>query len=330
MKRTWKSVSRAIGLVLLLATAVVVQPVRAESTFPDRPIRLIVPYPPGGPVDIVGRIISAKLGAVLGQSIVVVNRGGADGNIGAQQVATAKPDGYTLLMGSAGPLAVNPAIYSSMPFDASKDFTPIGLVGKVPQVLVVNPSLNITTFAQLIAYAKANPGKLTFASSGIGSMQFVAGELFKERAKIDIQHIPYQGAAPALVDLISGRVNMMIDLMPTSKPYIKSGQLRAIAVTTSKRLAGFPDVPTLQECGLKDFDVGSWFGLVAPAGTPEPVIAKLQGAIARLAADPAFKDALAKQGVQADFQNPTGFASFIKSEQTRWAQVMKEANVEKH
>jgi len=311
---------------MLLAGLAGPQAGAAEGGYPSKPIRLVVPYPPGGTTDILARILGARLGPALGQSVVVENRGGANGNIGSQAVAQAAPDGYTLLMGSAGPLTVNPVLYASMPFDAQKDFAPISLFGKVPLVLVANPSLGVTSYAGLVDYAKRHPGKLTFASSGNGSMQHVAGELLKQRAGIDMRHIPYRGAGPALVDLLGGRVDIMIDLLPSSMPHIAAGELRPLAVATARRLEALPKVPTLAESGLEGFDVSSWFGILAPAGTPKAIVDRLHAEIAKAVADPAVGKQFAEQGVEPAGDTPAEFAAYIQEEISKWGPAMKAAH----
>ena len=242
--------------------------------FPTKTVRLVVPFPPGGPLDTTGRAIAQKLTEAWGQSVVVDNRPGAGGNIGADLVAKSPPDGYTVVMGALSTHAVNPSLYPAMPYDAVKDFAPITLVAVTPNVLVVNPSLPVKSVQDLVAYAKANPNKLSFGSGSNGSAGHLAGELFKVETGIDIVHIPFKGAAPAMQALLAGDTQFMFDNLASSMPQVKAGKLRALAVTTAKRSSLVPELPTMAETGLPGFDIATWFGLLAPAGTPKDVIAK--------------------------------------------------------
>jgi tripartite-type tricarboxylate transporter receptor subunit TctC len=258
-----------IAVVSLLALAV---PAAAQN-YPDRVVKIVNPYPPGGSVDVTARILAAKLAENTGHQFIVENRSGAGGNTGADMVAKSDPDGYTLLFCAPGPLAVNQTLYSKgLPFDPVKDFTPIAIFARTPIVLMVNPGLPIKTVKELIDYAKANPGKVNFGSAGMGSTPHLAGELFKSTAKVQITHVPYRGTAPAMSDLIAGHIQMMFDLLPTSLPQINTGKLRAIANAGAKRAAALKDLPTVAEQGLADFDASSWVALVAPSKTPAPVL----------------------------------------------------------
>jgi len=309
-----------LGLVLALVAALA-----AAQTYPTKPIRLVVPFPPGGATDILARDVAQKLTEAWGQSVIVDNRPGAGGNIGSELVAKSAPDGYTLEMGTVGTHAINASLYAKMPYDHVKDFTPVILVAGVPNVLVVNPSLPANSVAELIAYAKANPGKLNFASSGNGTSIHLSGELFKVMAGVQITHIPYKGSAPALQDLVGGQVQMMFDNLPPSLPQIKAGKLRALAVTSAARASALPDVPTLAESGLPGFEASSWFGILAPAGTPAPIVAKLNAEIARYLATPEAKEKLAKQGANAAGGTPDDFAKHIAAETAKWAKVVKDS-----
>lgn len=308
-----------IFLVLLTGLGAAAQP------YPDKPIKLVVPFAPGGSVDIVGRILAQSLGEELKQSIVVENRAGAGGNIGFEAVAHAKPDGYTLLMASSN-LAVNVSLYRTIGYDPLKDFAPISLVALQPNVLMVHPSLPVKTVSELIAYAKANPGKLNFGSSGIGASQHLAGELFKSRAGVDMVHVPYKGGGPAMADLVSGRIQLMFETIPSSMSYVRSGQLRAIAVTTEERSAQLPDVPTVRETVTGVVSRG-WLGVAAPAGTPQPIVDRLNGAIHKVIALPEVAKRLSDLGLQVKVSTPAEFSSFIASEVKDFRTLITDAKI---
>ncbi|HSC23056.1 MAG TPA: tripartite tricarboxylate transporter substrate binding protein [Casimicrobiaceae bacterium] len=293
------------------------------ADYPTKPIRLVVPFPPGGTTDILARAVAQKLSEAWNEQVVVDNRPGAGGNIGADLVAKAAPDGYTLVMGTVGTHAINPNLYAKMPYDHVKDFAPVILVAGVPNVLVVNPSLPVHSVKELIDYAKANPGKLNFASSGNGTSIHLSGELFKTMAGVQMTHVPYKGSAPALSDLMGGQVQLMFDNLPSSLGLIKAGKLRALAVTSASRAAALPDVPTIAESGLPGFEASSWFGILAPAGTPHEVVAKLNGAVAAWLATPEAKEKLLAQGAIAAGGTPEAFAKHIDSETAKWAKVVK-------
>jgi len=293
--------------------------------YPMKPIRLVVPFPPGGATDIIARAVAQKLSETWGQSIVVDNRPGAGGNIGTELVAKAPPDGYTLEMGTVGTHAINASLYAKIPFDNVKDFVPIILVAGVPNVLEVTPSLPVNSVQELITYAKANPGKLNFASSGNGTSIHLSGELFKVMTGVQMTHVPYKGSAPALQDLIAGQVQLMFDNLPPSLPQIKSGKLRALAVTSATRAPALPDVPTVAESGLPGFEASSWFGLLAPAGTPPAIIAKINAEVAAWLASPEGKEKLASIGANAAGGSPEDFARHIQAETAKWAKVVKES-----
>ena len=313
-------------LVLLAAVSAIVPPAAAQApAYPTKPIRIVVPFPPGGATDILAREVAQKLNEAWGQQVIVDNRPGAGGNIGSELVAKAAPDGYTLEMGTVGTHAINASLYAKMPYDNVKDFVPIILVAGVPNVLEVNPSLPVNSVAELIAYAKANPGKLNFASSGNGTSIHLSGELFKAMAGVEMTHVPYKGSAPALQDLIAGQVQLMFDNLPPSLPQIKAGKLRALAVTSSVRAPALPDVPTVAEAGLPGFEASSWFGLLAPAGTSPAIVAKINAEVAKWLATPEAKENLSKQGANAAGGTPEDFASHIAAETAKWAKVVKES-----
>jgi tripartite-type tricarboxylate transporter receptor subunit TctC len=295
------------------------------QTFPSKPIRVVVPFPAGGTTDVLARAAAQKLTETLGQPTVVDNRPGAGGNIGAELVAKSPPDGYTLLMGTVGTHAINPGLYPKLPYDHVHDFAPVILVAGVPNVLVINPALPVNTVQELIAYARANPGKLNFASSGNGTSIHLSAELFKTMAGVQMTHVPYKGSAPALQDLVGGQVQLMFDNLPSSLALIKAGKLKALAVTSSGRAAALPDVPTVAESGLPGFEASSWFGLLAPAGTPPPVIATLNGEIAKWLATPEAREKLLAQGANAVGGSSEDFARFIAAETTKWQKVVKDS-----
>ena len=295
------------------------------QAFPNRPVRLVVPFPAGGTTDILARAIAEKLSSALGQQFVVDNRPGAGGNIGADIVAKAAPDGYTLLMGTVGTHAINPSLYAKMPYDAMKDFAPVILVAGVPNVLVVNPEVPVKTVSDLIALAKAKPGTINFASSGNGTSIHLSGELFKSMTGVQMSHDPYKGSAPALTDLIGGQVQLMFDNLPSALPFIKGGKLRAVAVTSSKRAPALPDLPTIAESGVPGFEASSWFGILAPAATPKDIIAKINAEANKALQSPEMKEKLLSQGAEAVGNTPEHFAEYIRNETLKWAKVVKDS-----
>ncbi|HKE38922.1 MAG TPA: tripartite tricarboxylate transporter substrate binding protein [Casimicrobiaceae bacterium] len=316
MTHRWQRWATSLLLVCLASAS-------GAQGYPNHAIRLVVPFPAGGTTDILARAVAQKLTEAVGQSVVVDNRPGAGGNIGADVVAKSAPDGYTLLMGTVGTHAINPSLYAKMPYDHVKDFVPVVLVAGVPNVLVVNPSLPVNSVADLIKLAKSKPGSINFASSGNGTSIHLSGELFKTMAGVDMTHVPYKGSAPALTDLIGGQVQVMFDNLPSSLPYIKAGKLRAIAVTSLKRAPALPDVPTISESGLPGFEASSWFGVLAPAGTPPAVVTRLNSEVNKWLQTPEAKEQLLAQGAQAAGDTPEQFAAFIRSETEKWAKVVK-------
>jgi tripartite-type tricarboxylate transporter receptor subunit TctC len=291
--------------------------------YPTRPVSLVVAFTPGGPSDVLARIVGKKLEVLLKQPFVIENRPGAGGNIAAESVARAAPDGYTLLNGNNSILATNASLYKKIAYDAEKDFAPISLLGLQPNILVVNPQVPAKTMADLIALARQNPGKLNFASSGYGAAAHLAGELFKTEAQIDIVHVAYKGAAPALQDVIAGHVQMMFATSASVIGHIKSGALRPLAVTTLKRTPLLPDVATVDELGIKGFDATTWHGLVAPAGTPKEIIATLHAATLDALKDADVRQQLENLGVDVVGNTPDEFAAYIKSETPKWTAVVK-------
>jgi len=322
-----KSIVRHAALFLLGVSAFALAAIAGAQApaYPTKPIRLVVPFPAGGATDILAREVAKHLTDAWGQSVVVDNRPGAGGNIGSELVAKAAPDGYTLEMGTVGTHAINASLYSKMPYDHVRDFVPVILVAGVPNVLEVNPALPVNSVQELIAYAKANPGKLNFASSGSGTSIHLSGELFKVMAGVQMMHVPYKGSAPALQDLIGGQVQLMFDNLPPSLPQIKAGKLRALAVTSAARAPALPDTPTVAEAGLPGFEASSWFGVLAPAGTPPEIVNKLNAEIAKWLASPGAKEKLANVGANIAGGTPEDFARHIQAETTKWAKVVKES-----
>jgi tripartite-type tricarboxylate transporter receptor subunit TctC len=307
------------GLATLAALALPAQ----AADYPNRPVTLVVAFPPGGPSDVLARIVGKKMEQLLGQPFVVENKPGAGGNIAAEYVAHASADGYTLLVGNNSILATNESLYKHLAFNPQKDFTPITLIGTQANILVVNPDVPAHSLKELIALCKSEPGRINFASSGYGAAAHLAGELFKAEAKVDIVHVPYKGAAPALQDVIAGHDQMMFATAASVIGHIKSGQVRALAVTTLKRTAILPDLPTMDEAGLKGFEASTWHGLVAPAGTPPPVIATLHDAAVKALNDAGVRASLGKLGVDIAADTPEQFAAYIKAEIPKWRAIVK-------
>jgi len=312
-------VAYGIFAATVLAFAV---PAHAE-TFPSKTVKLVVPFPPGGPLDATGRAIAQKLTEAWGRSVIVENKPGAGGNIGADYVAKSPPDGYTVVMGALSTHAVNPSLYPKMPFDAQNDFAPITRVAITPNVLVVNPSLPVHSVKELIAYAKANPGKLSFGSGSIGSAGHLAGELFKVDAGVDMVHVPYKGAAPAMQGLLAGDTQVMFDNLASAMSQVKAGKLRALAVTTAERSKLVPELPTMAEAGVPGFDISTWYGLLAPAATPPDVIAKWHAEVTKILSAPEMRERLAAQGAEAAPDSPADFTEFIASELVKYAKIVK-------
>ncbi len=308
--------------------AALILPAHAAETFPVRPIRFIVPYAPGGNVDISARIIAQPLGDVLGQTIVVDNRPGAGGNLGASLVAKATPDGYTLLVGSSGPLSVNPVIFKSLPYDSLKDFAPISTVQAVPLVLLAGPKAGIQSVADLVNAAKAQPGKVTMASAGAGTTNHFAIELFASMAGIRILHVPYKGSGPALAELLGGQVATMVDQLAASIGYVRDGRLKVLAVTTPQRAAALPNVPTLDELGYKGYHAATLLGLLAPAGTPKPVIAKLNTAVRKTMDNAAVADRFRGLGANPGASSPEEFSARIRDELRQWQGLVKKLGLQ--
>ena len=295
----------------------------AVGAYPENPIRWVIPFPAGGGADIVGRVVAHKLSELVGQQVVIDNRGGAGGNIAAELVARAAPDGYTLLMPHASIQTVNAALYEKLPYDPEKDFVPITLLVTVPNMLAVHPSVPVRSTKEFIALAKKFPGKLTFGSSGNGTAGHLANELLKSEAGINTLHVPYKGAAPALVGLLSGEVDSLITNVSVLLPMIRAGKVRALAVASLKRAGPVPDIPTLAESGLPGFDADSWYGLVAPAGTPAAIVSMLHGAVVKALRDPAVQAQLTKVGAVTIGNTPEEFRQRVRVDAAKWARVIK-------
>lgn len=318
------SIIGAAVLAVLVAPAVMAQ---GAGTYPNKALRMVVPFPPGGGNDILARTLGQRLSEVTGQQVVVDNRGGAGGALGATIAATANPDGYTLFLGSVGNLAQTPALKADLPYNPVRDFAPGALVATSSFMLAVNPSVPVKTVQDLINLAKASPGKLTYASAGTGSSLHMAGELFKHATGTDLLHVPYKGTGPAMTDLVSGRVQLVFSTMPPVLPQVKLGKLRAIAVTTIKRAAAAPDVPTIAESGVKGFNVSNWQGVLAPAKTPAALVKKLNADILASLKLPGMTEALAVQGLEPAGGTPEEFGALIKSEIAKYTQVVKAARI---
>jgi tripartite-type tricarboxylate transporter receptor subunit TctC len=323
--------ARMLGAVSVISfAALLASPSFAQSTWPNRPVKIIVPFAAGGTTDILARALAPELSKAFGQPFVIDNRGGAGGNLGADVVAKSPADGYTILMGTVGTHGINQSLYTKMSFDPIKDFAPITLVAGVPNVMVMNTekarTLGINSVPDFIKYAKANPGKLNMASSGNGTSIHMAGELFKSMTGTFMVHFPYRGSSPALFDLVAGNTDVMFDNLPSALPHIKSGRLKAFAVTSSERSAVLPDVPTIEEAAkLKGFEASSWFGLLAPAGTPPDIVNRIQQEVAKSLNTPAMKEKLLLQGAIPSGNTPQEFTTLIASETLKWAKVVKDS-----
>jgi len=300
-----------------------------SSAYPDRPVSMVVTFAAGGSSDVLARAVAEAMSHSLGQQIAVDNRPGAGGQIGAEAVAHAAPDGYTVLFGTNGTLGIGPALYKNLRYDPFHDLAPVGLLHKLPLLLIVNPSVPAKDLHDLIDYGRTNPGKLSFASAGVGSVSHLAGELFKEDAKIDILHVPYKGGGAAVTDLISGRVSMMLETIPNALPLARSGQMRAIAVTTKERSSSAPEIPTMAESGLSDFDVSAWTGLFVPGGTPRAVIDRLNAETRKIAVEKHYVDLIQSMGTNVAASSPEEFGAFVRDDVARWTKVIEHAGIQR-
>jgi tripartite-type tricarboxylate transporter receptor subunit TctC len=310
-----------------VVTVVIACAAASAQGYPVKPVRMIVHYPPGGPTDIVARAVGQKLTDAWGQQFIIDNRPGASGIIGVELVARAVPDGYTLLFGTGGSMAITPAVGGKLPYNVSRDFAPISLVVINPQILVFHPSFPPNSVKELIAYAKARPGKINYASVGPGSPNHLGVEMLKAMAGIDLVHIPYKGTAPALTDVLGGQISLMFNSMPTVIPHVKSGRLKGIAVGNAKRSPAMPDIPTVAESGLPGFDYVTWYGMLAPAATPKPIIAKLNAEVVRMLNDREMSQRLAVQGAEPSPSTSEQMGRYMLEEQERWRKVIKSANI---
>jgi len=312
------------GAFITLSLTAVTHAYAQPAAYPSKQIRMVIPYPPGGPTDLTARVVAAEMSATLGQSVIADNRPGASGMIGAEMVARAEPDGYTILA-NASLHVINPFVYPDMRFDALKDFTPITQLAAVPLVLVVPTSLPVTTVKELVEYGRKNPGKLNFGSSGNASAQQLAGESFKIAAGIEMQHVPYKGSSPALADLVGGQIQLMFDSMPSAMPFIKAGKLRAIAVTTLKRAQALPELPTIAESGYPGFDIATWYGYWAPKGTPAAIVEKLSAAASQALKKQSVIEQYAGMGAEPVGSTPAEFAQYNQTEMVKWEEIVRKS-----
>ena len=319
---------RLIAGSLMCACGIAPAVTAAAQSFPTKPVRIIVAYTPAGTTDILARAIGQKMNEAWGQPVIVDNRPGANGNIGTEVAARATADGHTLIMATSGTHGINPSLYRKLGWDAVKDFAPVSLVATVPNILVVNNSLPVRSVKELIAYAKANAGKLNYGSPGIGSTAHLSMELFKSMTGTSLNHIPYKGSAGVLADLMGGQIAVTMDNIPVYLPQVKAGKIRALAVSPAKRTSAAPDLPTVAEAGVTGYDSGAWFGLLAPAGTPRPIVDKLSGEVARILNLADVSRRISELGAEPVGSTPAQFAAHIKSEIARWAKVIRDANVE--
>ena len=313
----------ALATLFMLAAPMAAQ---AQAAYPDKPIKFVVPYPPGGGTDVVARIVQQRLQAALGQPIVIDNKGGAGGSLGTDIVAKSAPDGYTVLF-TLSSHTINPAIFPKLPFDTIKDFEPVGLVASLPQLLAANMAVPVRTVADVVAQAKAAPDKFSFASVGNGSPGHLAGELMVLRTGAPMAHIPYRGGGPAVTDVMGGQVPLLWVSIPAAAAQVKAGKLRALAVSTTKRSPAFPDVPTMQEAGVADFEVDSWYAMLVPAKTPRPIIDKLNKALNTVLSEPAIRAQLIEQGADAVGGTPEALGKVIAAEVPKWVKLAKDANI---
>jgi tripartite-type tricarboxylate transporter receptor subunit TctC len=317
-----KTILKAIALLMLAGAG----PALAQQ-YPAKPIRMIIGFPPGGGTDIIGRIVAQRMAEGLKQQILPDNRGGASGQIAADLAAKAPPDGYTVMMAHIAAMSILPSLYPKLPYDPVRDFAPISLVAISPQIVVVHPSLPVKNIKELIALAKARPAQINYASPGIGTVQHLAGELFNLQAKVNMAHVAYKGAGPSVIDLIAGHVQISFDVIPVVIGHVKAGKLRAIAVTSEKRTAQMPNVPTVNESGLRGFDLSTWWGLVAPAAVSKDVVARLHGETVRTLGLPDVKERIAAAGADVVGNSPEEFAAFIRNERAKYARIVKEAKI---
>jgi tripartite-type tricarboxylate transporter receptor subunit TctC len=317
----WHGILRRIATVIIALAWFAALPADAQPD-PSKPIRFIVPFPPGGGNDIVGRIVAQKLAEGFALTVVVDNRGGAGGTVGTEMAAKAPADGYTLLINDIS-LAVNATLFQKLPYDTLKDLAPVTLVGRQPNILVVHPSVPAKSMRELLALARAKPRQINYGSGGIGTASHLATELLKLMAKIDMVHVPYKGLGPALIDLMGGQIQVIISTMASALPQVRAGKLRPLAVTTAKRSDFFPQVPTMSEAGVRGYEFNTWYGLLVPAGTPQPIIDRLNKEMAKALDSAAVREQFASQGLEAEHTSPEEFGAYLKSEVEKWAKVVK-------
>jgi tripartite-type tricarboxylate transporter receptor subunit TctC len=298
------------------------------QAYPAKPIRYVVPFPPGGATDTLARAIAQKLSESMGQPVVIDNRPGAGGNIGIEAAVRSPADGYTIVTVATATVAINPTLYRNLSFDAGRDLTPVAFIAYVPNILVVNPSVPAGTLSELIAYLKANPGKVNYASPGSGNSSHLAGEMFKQRAGVEITHVPYKGDAPAFTDLVGGQVQMMFAIMVTAVPHVKSGRLKPIALAGLQRAPSLPDVPTLSESGLPGFDAGAWFGVMAPAGTPKDIVSRLNVEINKALQSQEVRDRLTPLGAAPTTMTPDQFSALVAKEREKWGKLVRDSGAQ--
>jgi tripartite-type tricarboxylate transporter receptor subunit TctC len=315
-----------LAVLIFLSLQAGVSVGQSAEAYPSKPLRFILPFPPGGGTDILGRLIAERLSASLGQPVVIDNRGGAGGNLGAAEAARAAPDGYTILL-AATTLAISPSLYSKLGFDPQKDFAPISLVATVPNVMITNPSVPAQTLREFIALARSKPGAMNFGSGGTGTSNHLGGELFNIVAGVKLVHVPYKGVNLAMNDVLAGNVQLVLIGIPAAAQNIKAGKLRALAVLARERSAALPEVPTAAEAGLPDFDVTTWYGVLAPAGTPRPIVTRLNGELVRIMRSPDLKERLATMATEPRTSTPEEFAAYIAEERARWAEVVGKTGI---
>jgi tripartite-type tricarboxylate transporter receptor subunit TctC len=317
---------RVLGLIA--CSCLCASAVAAAQGYPSKPLRFIVPYSAGGATDILARAVGQKLTEVWGQPVVVDNRAGAGGMIGSELIAKAPPDGLTMGLAHAGPLAINPSLYKKLPYSPSTDFSFISLMGRQENIVVVHPSLPVTSIKELIALAKARPGEIVIGSGGSGTGSHLAGEMFVSMTGAKLLHVPYKGNAPSVIALLTGEVQMMFPTILTVKPHIEAGRLRGLAVTTDKRTGAMPEIPTVSEAGVPGYESSIWFGVMGPAGIPDDIVRRLNGEIVRILAEPAFKEKFVSQGLDIETSTPETFTRFIAAEQSKWAKVIQAAGIQ--
>lgn len=318
---------RSKAAVFTLCVVVLVPTLAQAQSWPTRPVRLISPFAPGGGADITSRAVAQKLSATLGQQVLVENRGGAGGMIGVDIAAKSPADGYTVVMGTIGPIAINPSLYKKMAYDPMRDLIPVSQAANALNVLVVHPSLPAKNVKEMIAIAKARPGLMNYGSSGPGATDHLAGELFNALAGVKMVHVPYKGGAPAMLDLVSGNVQVVFSTVSTAIAAMDSKRVRPLAMTGSQRFELMPDLPTIAQAGLKGFEVNNWYGIFLPAGTPKDIVAKLNGEVVKALAAPDVKKRLLEAGIVATSSSPEGFTAYVKAETTKWAKVIKDAGI---